>query len=160
MTNLSDHWKVWIYEKPNNWSKDNLKIIDHISTVKDFIHFDQDLRNNKHNLLNKHIFIMKNNIIPLWEEKENKNGGCWTFKTSKYDSLEHFLHIFLLIITNNFLKNDSNQHINGITCSIKNNNVCIIQVWNNNYANLKNIHHHFYIRETFGYDIIYKKHVK
>lgn len=160
MTKLSNSWNVWIYEKPNNWSKDNLKIIRKISTVQDFVQFDKDLRNNSNQILNKHIFIMKNNIVPLWEEKENKNGGCWTFKSSAYDSLEHFMHLFLLLITNNLLNNDSNTKLNGITFAIKKNNNCIIQVWNEDYENLKNINHHFYVREVFGFNIIYKKHIR
>lgn len=160
MTNLSNSWNVWIYEKQNDWSKTNLKIVKEIKTIKDFVDFDKDLRLNKNNLLNKHIFIMKKKIVPLWEEKENKYGGCWTFKSSAYDSLEHFMHLFLIIITNNFLENEFNPQINGITFAIKKNNNCIIQVWNDNYEHLKNINHHFYVREVFAYNIIYKKHIR
>ena len=159
MTNLYDNWNVWIYENSNDWSKNNLKVIFNIKTIQDFILFDNNLKNNKQNLLNKHIFIMKNDIVPLWEEKENKNGGCWTFKISKYDSLKEFLHLFLLIITNNFLVENHNNHINGITFCIKNNN-CIVQIWNDNYDILKNSNFHFYVREVFGYNIIYKKHIR
>ena len=160
MTKLSNQWNLWIYKQKDNWSKDNLEKIKSIKTVKDFIDLDKYLRNNNDNLLNKHIFIMKDNILPSWEEKENINGGCWTFKTSKYDSLEHFLHIFLLIISNNFLQDDLNNHINGVTFCIKKNNICIIQVWNNNFQKLNNILHHFYIREVFKYNILYKKHIR
>ena len=39
MTDLYDNWNVWIYEKPNNWSKNNLKIIFNIKTIQDFIAF-------------------------------------------------------------------------------------------------------------------------
>jgi len=160
---LSYPWNVWIYQQQNNWSKDNLKVMQKISTVQDFVEFDKQLRLNYEQILNKHIFIMKDNIIPLWEEKENIQGGCWTFKTSMHDSLEHFLHIFLLIITNNFIEEDSfNKNINGITFCIKNNNNCIIQVWNDSYKKLKDndIKHHYYVRETFGCNIIYKKHIR
>ena len=159
--NLSHQWNIWVYQEPNNWSKNNLKVIQKISTVEDFTQFDKYLRLNSDQILNKHIFIMKNNIIPLWEEKENIEGGCWTFKTSIHDSLEKFLHLFLLIVTEQFFEDPLlNKKINGITFCIKNNNNCIIQVWNNYYDKLINIKHHYYVRETFGYNIIYKKHIR
>lgn len=160
MKNFKNEWTIWIYDKANDWSRDNLKKVKSIKTIDDFIKLDKNLRNNCQNILNKHIFIMKNEILPLWEEKENINGGCWTFKSSIYDSLDHFLHIFLLLITNNFLSNELNNDINGITYCPKNNNICIIQVWNNNFEKLSNIKHHFYIRETYQYNIIYKKHIR
>lgn len=158
MIDFKDEWNIWIFQKKNKWKKSNLEKIFTIRNSNDFIQFDNNLRNDT-SLLSKHIFIMKNNIIPLWEEKENIHGGCWTFKSSIYDSLNHFLHILIIMITNNFLTDEYNSYINGLSFCQKNENICILQVWNSNYEKLKNINHHYYIRETYKYNIIYKKHL-
>ena len=75
-------------------------------------------------------FLMKEGINPIWEDKNNKNGGFWTFKVSKSDSYNLWTELLLYICINGITKNNESI-INGISLSPKINN-CIFKIWNNN----------------------------
>ena len=154
------YWKIWIYEnnKNKNWDVSNFKTFFEIKNSDDFWEFDAFVRENPLFLKNN-IFVMKDGIFPTWEVKENRDGGCWSFKCNTTYSLKYFMHFLLFIITDTFMENTniSKEHVNGLCLSIKKQNACIIQVWNNDYFRCQSEDHNLYVKENFGIDIIYKK---
>ena len=79
---LNDSWILW-YHDPNdlNWDIFSYKIVSSIKTIKDFWNTYEFLKNNV--IENSMFFIMREGILPLWEDSKNVNGGCWSFKISK-----------------------------------------------------------------------------
>jgi hypothetical protein len=154
MTLFNNKFHLYIYININNvWGKDSYKKIYTIESYSDF----WKIYNNYSKiggLLKNNIFLMKNDIYPLWEEKENINGGCWTYKIhiSKLAELWEDLSCYFV---NNILCPEIPDEINGLTICIKKNNLCLIKIWNSdaqhnslNYINKK-------IIDKWGINIIY-----
>jgi hypothetical protein len=45
---------------------------------------------------------MKNNILPLWEDPNNVNGGAWYFRVNKKDSPGVWRELLMLLIGEQF----------------------------------------------------------
>ena len=96
---------------------------------------------------------MKNNITPIWEDKDNKNGGCWSYKVNENIAQQLWDDLSLHLVTNSLstIKND----IVGLSACLKKNNFSVIKIWNkeskNNSLNLLSSE----ILKKYGHDIIY-----
>jgi hypothetical protein len=97
------------------------------------------------------LFLMRNNIDPLWEHKDNIRGGSWSIKLQKGDLYDIWTTISIYLINENI----SDENINGISISPKK-NFCIIKIWTkNNNTDITKINK----IETISYDgIIFKAH--
>ena len=75
------------------------------------------------------LFIMRKNITPMWEDKQNRSGGCFSFKV-----VNKFVHpvwkklLYMLCGETLCKKKEHSELLNGITISPKK-NFCIIKVW-------------------------------
>ena len=91
------------------------------------------------------------------QDKNNKNGGCWSFKVNDNLAQDLWNDLSLYLVTENLssIKND----IVGLSACLKKNNFSVIKIWNknseNNNINLlsKNI------LNKWGLDIIYIAHM-
>jgi len=75
------------------------------------------------------LFIMRNNIAPMWEDPLNKNGGCFSFKI--HSSVVHSVwwDFVYLLCGETIMKNPKhNQLVNGLTISPKYEH-SIIKIW-------------------------------
>jgi hypothetical protein len=156
--NLLDKWDIWYHYDKDNWTLSGFKKIYEINTISDF----WKLYNNWDKLggvNNKHFFIMKKNIIPVWEDECNINGGCWSFKINEYQSSELWEDLSVYLVTNNLCPSYS-SNIYGLSISLKKNNNSIIKIWNKdsskNSLNLINKN----ILNKWGSNIIYIAHVQ
>lgn len=128
---LDNRFTLWYHYDKKNWNISGYKkilIIDNTKILWQII-------NNWHIFANadKHFFIMKGNIKPIWEDNENINGGCWSFKVKESYLHKIFELIFTSFVSNNILKNNNNNDsINGISICKKKNNFFIIKIWNKN----------------------------
>jgi len=75
------------------------------------------------------LFIMKEGIIPVWEDLNNRNGGCFSYKISNKTVYTIWKELTFMLTGNVLSANrpfvDS---INGITISPKK-SFCIIKIW-------------------------------
>jgi L-rhamnose mutarotase len=96
---------------------------------------------------------MKNDIIPLWENKENKNGGSWSYEVNKENVKDLWQDLSMYLVCEELLKYPN--EVNGISLYLKKNNKYIIKIWNNNSSNnkLKMINEN--VLQKWGLDIIY-----
>ena len=76
------------------------------------------------------FFLMKDDILPLWEDEKNINGGCWSYKIPKKDSYSSWIEIAIDVCGEYLISNENSNIINGISISPKK-NFCIIKIWNN-----------------------------
>lgn len=119
-------WVVWIRLSSNtNWSLESYQKVGSIETLNDMFKFIYSL-----SLLNPslyQIFIMKENILPIWEDPLNRSGGTCSFKININNGINFFEDIILHLINEDiFIDSDE---INGISYSTKN-NWTIIKLWN------------------------------
>lgn len=129
---LFDSWVFWFHDPlDNNWKLDSYKQINKLETIKDFWELYSNLTNKI--VENSMLFLMRNNIDPLWEHKENVNGGCWSLKIPKGNISEIWTKISVALCSESIINNDD-LNINGISISPKK-NFCIIKFWINKNDN-------------------------
>lgn len=130
-------WNVWYHHMKDNWKLSGYRKIYNISNIKNF----WELYNNWNRLggiLSKQFFVMKNNITPLWEDKMNINGGCWSLKININLAEKLWEYLSILLVGENIY---DNNNINGLSICVKKNNICVIKIWikdNNNNIKLLN----------------------
>tara|TARA_B110000091_G_C13806200_1_gene472676 strand:+ start:662 stop:1180 length:519 start_codon:yes stop_codon:yes gene_type:complete len=75
------------------------------------------------------LFVMRDGIKPMWEDPQNRNGGCFSFKVLNKQVFEVWKHLFYSICGETlFTDSKLNKNVNGITTSPKK-NFCIVKVW-------------------------------
>jgi hypothetical protein len=75
------------------------------------------------------LFVMRAGITPLWEDPQNRNGGCFSFKISNKNVVEVWKNVFYCLAGDTLFKNVAHtKNINGITISPKK-NFCILKIW-------------------------------
>ena len=72
---------------------------------------------------------MRDNIHPLWEDKNNINGGCWSYKKNINLISDLWTDISIYLIGET-LYNEPLQ-INGISICMKKGKNSIIKIWTN-----------------------------
>ena len=133
---LNSIWTIWVHNnEKENWSLDSYDKIYDIDSIGSYWRFF----NNFHLLdkINNHFFIMRQNITPIWEDVNNRNGGICSFKIDYYNKggrndigSEIMTCLSSLILNESFIP--SNSRINGISYSIKNRSI-MIKLWIKNY---------------------------
>lgn len=126
MLKLHSHWGLY-YHNPNSndWSNNSYKRITVLETVEAFCAFYKEMQFPEcaHGM----FFLMRNDIMPTWEDKHNRNGGCWSFKVS----LEHFFfvwkHLSMMLVGETLCT--ERLMLNGISVSPKR-GFCIVKLWN------------------------------
>ncbi len=75
------------------------------------------------------MFLMKEDIKPMWEDDKNKEGGCFSFKVSNKDIEQVWKEVYFHVVGSCITKKQKyDHHINGITLSPKK-KFCILKVW-------------------------------
>ena len=155
-TKLNDKWILWYHHEKNNWKISGYRKIYKIETIKDF----WELYNNFDRIggiNNQHFFLMREGIEPIWEDKKNQSGGCWSFKKMENESAQLWEDLSVRIVGENLLEN--NEDINGLSICLKRQSNSVIKIWNNNskknQINLLNKD----ILNKYGKDILYIAHI-
>tara|TARA_X000000950_G_scaffold191861_1_gene231568 strand:- start:294 stop:827 length:534 start_codon:yes stop_codon:yes gene_type:complete len=129
--NLENKWCLWAHlPHDTDWSLESYKIIDdNIDTVEKTIAITEILPEKL--IKNCMLFLMKKGIQPIWEDKQNQSGGCFSYKISNKYVKDIWTKLTYCLLGES-LTNDINLHdiINGITISPKK-NFCVIKIWTN-----------------------------
>ena len=153
---FENEWNIWYHNIKTDWTINGFKNIYNIKTIEDY----WKLYNNWEKLYyinNKHFFIMKNEILPIWEEPTNKSGGCWSFKVSENMAQKLWDDLSMYLVTENLssIKDD----IVGLSSCLKKNNCTVIKIWNKNSQNNNIDLLAKPILDKWGRDIIYIAHM-
>jgi len=156
-TNLKYKWNIWYHHEKDNWEISGYKKIYQISTIENFWKFYNNW-DKLGGVCNKHFFLMKDGINPIWEDKQNINGGCWSFKISENQSEELWEDLSIYLVCNVICPTISSEIV-GLSICLKKNNSSVIKIWNQNSKNnsLKLINE--CILKKWGTDIIYIAHM-
>tara|TARA_B110000495_G_C22995496_1_gene586838 strand:- start:589 stop:1071 length:483 start_codon:yes stop_codon:yes gene_type:complete len=126
---LQHKWTLWYHNLSNqDWTLNGYSKIYDIHSVEDF--WNIHLRLNLNIIQSGMFFLMKDDILPLWEDEKNIEGGCWSYKIPKKDSYNSWIEIAMAVCGEYLIMNDNSNIINGISISPKK-SFCIIKIWNN-----------------------------
>ena len=148
---LNSEWNVWIHDIcNNNWDITSYKHIFKINNIYDYIYFISHITDN---YLSKYMFfIMRDDIKPLWEDDNNKNGCTYSFKVQN----KYRLHELNELLKKNIAevihkKPEEYNNITGISITPKR-NFSIIKIWLRKQTSIESIHtYHPYIIESNCY---------
>jgi hypothetical protein len=120
-----------------NWAINSYKKIYCFDTLENSIKLIENLKNE---ILQKTmIFFMKNDINPIWEDPNNREGGCFCYKIDSNDVLNIWKTLCYSLIGNSLtLDSEILSCITGISISSKK-NFYIIKIWINSIKNIQNI---------------------
>jgi len=129
--NLLDKWNLYYHlPQDKNWDLSSYSIImKSIDSVEQLISVNSQIDENV--VKNCMLFVMRDGITPMWEDPQNRNGGCFSYKVLNKLVPDVWKNLFYLLCGESLCLNEShNKHINGITISPKK-NFCIIKIWLN-----------------------------
>ena len=121
MNNLNSNWDIWYHAEKDNWKLSGYKNIYKITSINSFWQFYNNW-NKIDNIINKHFFLMKENINPIWEDPKNINGGCWSFKIHDDQAEELWAEISIYLVCEILCPSISNEIV-GVSICFKKNNI-------------------------------------
>jgi len=105
----------------------------------------------------KHYFLMQKEITPIWEDENNRKGGCWSFKVHENQAQELWDDLSIYLVTE---KLSSKQNdITGLSICLKKNNYSVVKIWNRNSKDNSLALLNEAILKKWGMDIIYIAHI-
>ena len=76
---LSDKWVFWAHlPHDTDWTMNSYKTLLKVSSVEEMIAILDCLPNML--VKNCMMFMMRDGIKPMWEDKANSDGGCFSYK--------------------------------------------------------------------------------
>jgi len=137
---LNSYWTVWVHRlNCTDWTIAGYQKIYVINSIGSFWRFF-----NNFQLINTYtnqIFIMREEIAPIWEDVNNKFGGICSIKIDSIQrgmktdlSTESFATICMLIMNETLVQN--NKNINGISYSVKK-RASLVKIWTKTFDESK-----------------------
>ena len=125
---LNRNWTLWAHLPHNtDWEEKSYKEIYTFSNLESVISLSRILPDKL--IKNCMLFLMREGIKPMWEDKENRKGGCFSYKVSNKIVISSWKQLVYRLVGENLLNNINNiPKINGITISPKR-NFCIVKLW-------------------------------
>ena len=154
---LMNSWNLFYHlPQDKNWNLSSHKcIMKEIDDVDKLITITNSLHENvvKYSML----FFMKDGINPMWEDKQNRNGGCFSYKVINKNVPSVWSELMYCVGGNTITINKKDMNlINGITISPKK-SFCIIKIWISN-CTLQNHNTIYPIENLTKMGCIFKEH--
>ena len=126
---LNDIWAVYFHDPYDiNWNTNSYINIGTINSISDFWNHTACLKDHLHQGM---FFIMREYVFPMWDDKENINGGCLSIKVLKENIDTYWQDLSMKLLGETLLK-PAHRHkwdfVNGISTSPKK-HFCIIKIW-------------------------------
>jgi len=153
---LLRNWCLWIHKDKENWKISGFQNVYTLKTVNDF----WQLYNNWDKIggINqRHYFFMEEGITPIWEDDNNKKGGCWSYKIHENQAQELWDDLSVYLVTEKLSKKQND--ITGLSICLKKNNYSVIKIWNRNSKENSLALLNETILKKWGMDIIYIAHI-
>jgi hypothetical protein len=128
---LSTSWNLWAHLPHDiDWSVKSYQSVFKFSTVENTIAITETLPDIL--IKNCMLFIMKEEILPMWEDPRNREGGCFSYKISNKNVCEVWKELTYVLLGGTISTNPQfGNNVTGITISPKK-NFCIIKIWMTN----------------------------
>ena len=153
---LNNKWILWCHSVTNNkWDLDSYNKIYELNNLYDYkTYIDSITLNDYHNSM---FFLMREGILPIWEDENNINGCSLTIKVPNNKVKKEWDKLILNSITENLrLDKEDYGEITGLSISPKK-EFNIIKIWlRSNLNNLDNIENKFKLYDPY----LNKKNIK
>lgn len=125
-----DTWKLYAHlPHDTDWTIHSYKYITSIQSVEELLSIQKHLQDSL--IKNCMLFLMRNDIMPIWEDVDNIHGGCISYKVNVDDVPKVWKELSCYTVCENMSTNlEILQSINGITISPKK-RFGILKVWLN-----------------------------
>ena len=157
---LFSNWTLYYHNDSNNWNQDSYNYIMNINSPSEFWKFYNYwcVINSASVFSGNYFFLMRDNILPVWENPNNINGGCWSIKVLR-DKINKTWEDISLYTVCEILCPEISSTIIGVSICLKKNGYGIIKIWktNSQYNSLKLINKT--ILNKYGSNIIYIAHI-
>ena len=154
-TFLDNSYSLWFHNADQtDYSPESYNEILTFNTLQEFWYLDKFIK--KDMIENGMFFIMIDQIMPIWEDKNNIKGGCVSWKVDR-----KFCYKFWIDCVGHFIMKHLGNYtnlINGVSISPKKNS-SIIKLWFKEEVDILNMQ----LPETFcmaNDKVIYKSHVQ
>lgn len=124
-----DKWSLYFHlSNDQEWNANSYKIIMHnINNPTHVLQLKREI--NETIVIKSMLFIMRDGILPMWEDPKNKNGGCFSFKIPSPIVHSVWWDFVFLLCGETLIKDHTKKHlINGLTISPKYDH-SIIKIW-------------------------------
>ena len=125
---LSHRWTLWAHlPHDTNWAASSYKKIYEFDTAEQAIAIFEVLPPKL--VMNCMLFLMRSGIVPMWEDAQNRNGGCFSYKVANKEVNSAWKQLSYVTVGETISTNmNVIPIVNGITISPKK-NFCIIKIW-------------------------------
>lgn len=153
---LNSNWKLWFHKtEEKDWTINGFIKLAEFNNILDYCIIMNSFE--PVHVQNAMLFIMRDNIQPLWEADDNINGGSISFKIYRKEIYNCWNQLANFLVGEKILKKEEDiLKVNGISISPKK-TFSIMKIWfkdneNNESKYLNNMN-------LFKYeDCIYKSH--
>jgi hypothetical protein len=124
---LHDTWTLWAHlPHDTDWSVSSYKEIFTLNTMEEALMLFEGLPEVM--IKNCMLFLMRKGIQPIWEDKKNRKGGCFSYKVNNRSVAYSWKNLSYALLGETLTSNELSKYVNGITISPKK-NFCIIKIW-------------------------------
>jgi hypothetical protein len=127
MNPLKTKWVLWGHlQHDTNWNMDSYTQICPVTNVEELVELLDKIPDKM--LTNYMLFMMRDGINPVWEDEQNKQGGCFSYKVDNKYVKEIWSDLCCYILGNTISTEPVNNTITGVSISPKK-SFCIIKIW-------------------------------
>lgn len=124
---LKYRWCLWFHKIDNDcWDIKSYRMVYAFDNVRDFWR----MNNNLPSVFSGMFFVMKEGIMPVYEDPKNIEGALYSFRIIKKKIQEVWNELLLALIGNTLYP--EHEQINGVSVNPKN---CVIKLWLSEEAN-------------------------
>ena len=125
---LSNEWTLWSHlPHESDWSINGYKVISKFHTVGTTVGVCKLIPPIL--IQTSMLYLMKNNIKPIWEDSHNRRGGSFSYQIPSNVVVELWRRLCYALAGNTLSSNEACMAtITGITVSPKR-KFCIIKIW-------------------------------
>ena len=126
--NLKYKWTLWAHlPQDPDWTPKSYKPIVTFTTIEEVITVISVLPDAM--VKNCMLFIMRDGVMPMWEDPKNRSGGCFSYKVSNKNVCDVWRDLTYTLVGDSISTNmQFTNAVTGITISPKK-NFCIIKIW-------------------------------
>jgi len=127
---LNSFWNFYIHlQNDDDWSYTSYHNITTLKYAEEAILLNEEI---PFDLIKKTmLFVMRNNIKPMWEDIQNQDGGGFSFKVHNKNIESVWKKLFYLLMGESLTNSSNFESINGISLSPKK-SFCIVKIWMKN----------------------------
>jgi len=118
-TKLNSSWTFYLHLHDNReWNLESYIKILEFDDAESAILLNDEIN---YDLIKKSmIFVMRCDVKPMWEDENNKDGGCFSFKIASKDVEKIWKEVYYRLVGQSLTKEQCHyENINGITMSPK-----------------------------------------